>query len=165
MVHFTADYYTVFCGPILYFLARNAIRDPTTGRRLFGFPKKRRGKNFTKNFLKYLKRLSHIFSHTLQKYPLQLDRMVHHDVTFLRISTRHFCDCTNSSLLFLCPLFDPCSFGSVIPNMTAKITCSYENRKPTMRTKQFPHFKIFHIPDQDSFSSLGAIPPSQDVAF
>ena len=75
---------TGFWRPRPYILTRTLIKVPTMGGRDLDFPEKRQ-KKFLEKLLHSRKRISRVFFHELQKYPLRLDFSEHRGIIFLGI--------------------------------------------------------------------------------
>ena len=125
------------------------------GGRDFLFPKNVRGKKIPNNLHHSLKRVPCILSDVLYKYPLRLDRAYYHIVYFLGMFPHGFSDCANVPLPCLCTLFQTIMFGMVVPDITAKITCTRVHLKTVIQTKQFSGFKIVWMHNQYFFEGLG----------
>ena len=91
--------------------------------------------------------------------------MGHHGLPFLRTFPRYFGDRTNVSLPFLCLLFEQITFGFIITDITAKITCACANLKPMMRAKQLSCFDIVQMHEKNDFRGIRVIPQSRAAMF
>ena len=118
LVHFSCANIKGFCKTIPDFFTRNILRDPTIWGKDFNSQRKYAAKRFPAELSQTRESLYCLLSHTLKKDPLQLNNKGHCGITLLRILIGRFSESTNVSLPFIRVLFEPRTFGFVIPDIT-----------------------------------------------